>query len=181
MKNDPYILPFFSNLLQCAQGLRSAEPQHAPIPYLSLRLTRAPMTKRRLLMECGFRADVSTNELETDFKDAADAKYSSSAITREQAAVEYSVQEPAVQKARTVQAATPALVIRYAAPVLTTAKTIRTAPVIKPITHATPTIVKTVQAAPAFYAAAHARVASLKYGDQAAHDIHFHEVHHKTA
>ena len=39
--------------------------------------------------ETGFHANVVTNELGTESKDAADASYQSSAITGEQAALQY--------------------------------------------------------------------------------------------
>jgi len=145
--------------------------------------------------EHGFRAEVSTNELGTESKDAADAKYSSSAITGEQAALQYGPQAPvAPRRVNIVQARAPVVrvqaaapVIRYAAPAPTIVKTIHSAP--RVITHhAAPTVLKTIQAAPVSYAVAH-HAAPITYTHHAApaviqvhgHDAHdLHVVHHKA-
>lgn len=96
--------------------------------------------------EDGFRAEVSTNELGTESKDAADAKYSSSAITGKEAAIQYGTIASADQKVKIVQAPGPALKIAAPAPAII--KTVQAAPVIKTYTHAAPSIVKTIQTAP---------------------------------
>ncbi|OQR76327.1 hypothetical protein BIW11_00618 [Tropilaelaps mercedesae] len=193
-------------------ALRSAEPEYAPIPYQfaykaesnegsygqeetsdgngrrqgSYNIALADGRQRTVSYvadENGFHAEVSTNELGTESKDSADVKYISSAITGEQAAVQYGAVAPTAQKLKIVQAAAPVVkiaaapivnyatapapVIRYAAPAPTIVKTVQTAPVIKTvqatpvintITHAAPTVVKTIQAAPVSYTVAHAPV-----------------------
>ncbi|XP_003737195.1 cuticle protein 16.8 [Galendromus occidentalis] len=119
--------------------------------------------------ESGFHADVKTNELGTETKDASDAKYSSSAITGEQAAVQYGAQVQAEQKTKIYQdpapivnvRATPApvkihtvpavfksyepvAVIKYAAAAPTVYKTVQAV-------QASPTVIKTIQAASPVY------------------------------
>ncbi|XP_003741400.1 cuticle protein 16.8 [Galendromus occidentalis] len=156
--------------------------------------------------ESGFRAEVTTNEIGTESKDAADAKYTSSAITGEQAAIQYGAQAPrenvrVVQApARVVQApapvvrvapapivrvapapvtivkSAPAPIIRVAAPAPTIIKTVQSAPVIR-YTQAAPTVVRTIQSAPVSYSVAHHAPVTYTAAAPQVIQVHGHDDH----
>lgn len=115
----------------------------------------------------GFVAEIETNEPGTESKDAADAKYTSSALTGAEAAAQYTppAQTTTVQRVKTIHTVAP--VVKVVAPAPTVVKTVHTTPVVRtytathPVTvvKTAPAIVKTVQTAPVHLAYAHAPVA----------------------
>ncbi|XP_022695401.1 cuticle protein 16.8-like [Varroa jacobsoni] len=193
-----------ATFVMAASGAPVAEQQYAPIPYqfaykaeseegahghsetsdgngnsqgeYFIRLADGRSRSVRYTADAnGFVAKIETNELGTESKDAADATYTSSAITGYDAAFQYGAAAPAdhaLQKVKVVQ--TPAPVTKVAspaqtlvktyqtAPALTTIKTVQAAPIVKaytadyPVTvvktAAAPTVVKTIQTAPVQYA-----------------------------
>lgn len=111
----------------------------------------------------GFVAEIETNEFGTESKDAADAKYTSSAVTGTDASLQYGAGPAPVAKVTAVHA--PRLVQVAAAPAVI--RTTHTAPVLRTVTHTAaqpltlvkavrvPTLVKTVRRAPVRVTVAH--------------------------
>lgn len=93
----------------------------------------------------GFVAEIETNELGTESKDTADAKYTSTAITAYEAALQYGAAEPRTQT-QVIQAPAPIVRVKASAP--TIVKTVQASPVIRTV-QASP-VIRTIQAAPIF-------------------------------
>lgn len=111
----------------------------------------------------GFVAEIETNEFGTESKDAADAKYSSSAPTGAEASIQFTADQPpaprrlsTVPAPRIVRVAAPATVIRttHAAPVIRTVTT-SAHPITVVKTARAPALIKTVRTTPVRLTVAH--------------------------